>query len=136
MIDWPSRDEWAARRRTLYADMVPDASAALSSYATAEEIEQLSGTLTARWRGLPPGSERRSVKRARKMVAAGELPICLEDYQGAEDILAPFLARRDRAQADDIDRLRLEIAARPIGDDAWSAELRRREALAKREGAA
>jgi len=52
--------------------------------------------------------------------------VCLEDYAGAEDLLAPFHARYMAAEVDVRKREKLEAAERPIDDAAWNAELERR----------
>ena len=52
--------------------------------------------------------------------------MCLEDYAGAEDLLAPFHARYMAAEVDVRKREKLEAAERPIDDAAWNAELERR----------
>jgi hypothetical protein len=40
--DWPSREEWAKRRRTVYADMTDDlCDARLQGYATQEQVAEI-----------------------------------------------------------------------------------------------
>jgi hypothetical protein len=41
MIDWPSREQWAQRKRTAYGDLLDDlrVSRVLADYATPGEIE-------------------------------------------------------------------------------------------------
>jgi hypothetical protein len=58
-------------------------------------------------------------ERARpKVLRRGELPILLEDYAGAEDLLAPFHARYSSARAHG-----REPEQAPAADAAWIAEL-------------
>jgi hypothetical protein len=53
-FNWPSRDEWAEGRRTVYGDMLEnvECSRQLSDYATSDEIATLTEALTAAWKAF------------------------------------------------------------------------------------
>jgi hypothetical protein len=128
---------------------MPNTSKAISEYATAEEIDALNRALRERWKRLgqqmrKPGFDgesefreqwvdRKSINRGLKLIARGELPILLDDYSGAKDLLAPFHARYEAAKAASWKRRKEEIAETPIDDAAWNAELQRRAWLDARK---
>ena len=62
--NWPNREEWAKRCRTVYADMLDNVvcSRKLSDYATPEEAEEARHALQERWRLL--GRELREASAA------------------------------------------------------------------------
>lgn len=128
---WLSRGEWAKERRTMHWDEVPNISDRIADYATPVEIEALRNALRGRLKALGPRWKRRSINRALNRIRCRELPITREDYMGADDILTELQARYVWASADASERKKQEIAQRPIDDDAWNAELRRRARVDK-----
>jgi hypothetical protein len=135
---WPSREEWARQRRTFYCDQLPDISTSLADYATPAEIRALAAAMRALWQELGREmrrkgnrreelqSARQTVNRGLKLIRRGELPLALEDYQGAEDILADLHTRYEAAKVEACERRAREIAQAAIDDGAWDAELERR----------
>lgn len=142
LLNWPTREEWAKQRRTAYYDLTPDVSEVLADYATTEEIAELQFAMRERWKQLgrktrSEGSDddlswkRRCINRGLKLIRNGELPFCLQDCAGAQDLIAPFKARYEAAKADLYETARLEIERRPIDDAAWEKELKRRAQVEK-----
>jgi hypothetical protein len=60
--NWPSREEWAIRKRTAYDDDAPSVSDAVAHYASPAEIEQVIADLKARWKEC--GREMTTAKKA------------------------------------------------------------------------
>ena len=94
---------------------------ALGRKARTENAEDL------RWK-------RRCINRGLKLIESGNLPFCLEDMAGAQDLLAPFHARSEAAWDEFCKRTAEEIAQTPIDDEAWNRELERRAKIEEREG--
>jgi hypothetical protein len=131
--------------------MMPESSTALSDYASPEEIAALQAAMRERWKELGrtlrrmqqmasmrDGEaaenlrwQRRCINCGLNLIEQGELPLVLEDCDGAKDILAPFHARYETARAELHKRKAKEIARAPIDDDAWAKELDRRERVDK-----
>jgi hypothetical protein len=136
-IEWPSREEWARQRRTCYYDLSPNVSRSLSDYATSAEIEALIVAMRERWkalgrqvRRLEGGIElrwkRACINRGLKLIRNGEIPICFEDYAGAEDIVADLHTRHRTAKVAAYERWERATARAPIDDSAWEQELAHR----------
>jgi hypothetical protein len=70
---------------------------------------------------------RSSINAAIETIENGELPLYLENYSGSKDIFVPFHARYEAAKAELYERTLREIEQTPVDDDAWAAELKRRE---------
>jgi hypothetical protein len=125
--NWLSRQEWAEEVRTMHYDQIPAISHRIADYATPEEIESLHRALLDRRKTYPVGSyERGGVNNALRLIKAGRLPFCLEDYYSAQDIMAEVHARHETARTAAEERTQQEIAATSIDDAAWEDELRRR----------
>lgn len=143
--NWPNRTEWAENRRTLFMDQVRSVSDAVADYATPDEIARLRQEMRSRWRALgremkrnginrdDVADKRRSVNRGFKLIVAGTLPVCLHDYRGAQDILAPYHARRKAAQAASEQKQIEERAELPCGDAEWESELQWRAEIVARD---
>ena len=121
--------------------MLPDPSSSLADYATRDEIAALKIALRERWKLLGKRmrdlgkcdlaaheirANRKSINRGLNLIEEGELPIQVDDYSGAKDILSPFHAQYHAARDVLWKRKELEVAKTPINDEAWEAELKRR----------
>ena len=147
---WPSREEWAERHRTFYADTADDVAHAVSrnpiDYVTSEEIDQAIEALT-RTRNALLGplraakqagddervavlvavlqDDRRRRFLATKALKAGRIPRA--HYEGAGLPELTTITSRYQAAVDAaVDAARRAIVARPIDDAAWERELQRR----------
>jgi hypothetical protein len=137
---WPSREEWAKYRTTLYADEGPESSWHLARFANEAEISTAIAALENLWRDLGRQMKtaskkdfedlrlnRRGINRVLKDVRAGKLPAAGYIPDKLTKMFAPFYARQhadDEARWEQAER---EKAATPIDDEAWEKELRRRK---------
>jgi len=145
IIEWPTREEWAKRRRTPYIDLAPDTNWSIASYATPVEIEALKRAMRERWSEL--GSQMRQagekdaknengdndfqlqrecINRGPKLIEEGTMPWSVEHYRGAEDLLQELQARYEAGRKAEIEKWEAEVAQTPIDDAAWDKELKRR----------
>ena len=115
--------------RLLRTGRTAAAAAPLSKYAASAEVKMLARAMRQRWKAM--GRDARSLSkdshvywqrdcigRGLKLLRRGELPILLEDYAGAEDLLAPSHARYSSARAHG-----REPEQAPAADAAWIVEL-------------
>jgi hypothetical protein len=105
------------------------AAAPLSKYAAPAEVKTLVKAMRRRWKSLGKDArslskdsyvywQRRCIEQGLKALRHGELPIHLEDYAGAEDLMAPFHVRYSAARAEG-----REPAQTPAADTDWIADL-------------
>ena len=136
-IEWPLGEECSKQRRRCFFDLSPKISRSLSDYATPAEIDALIIAMRERWKEL--GREmrrlggkgeggtselwqkRRSINRGLKLIRNGQLPILLDDYYGAEDIMAELHARHRAAQAAAYERWEREVLETPQGSARQTA---------------
>jgi hypothetical protein len=115
--------------RVLRTGRTSAAAAPLSKYAASAEVKMLARAMRQRWKALGRDArslskdshvywQRNCIGRGLKLLRQGELPILLEDYAGAEDLLAPFHVRYSAARAHG-----REPERAPAADAAWMAEL-------------
>jgi hypothetical protein len=125
---WPTREQWAKDRRTLFLDDDVHVSDRLSDYAAPEEVAALVVALRMRRMTYAVGSyERDGCNRCIRLVERDVVPHVLNDYCGAQDLTAQIRGRYEHARAQallDAERDRAEV---PIDDEAWQEELRWRE---------
>lgn len=125
-LKWGTRDEWAVGVRTPYADLAPSVSTRIGDYATLPEVADLVVAMRKLKNSMPVGWDRNCINRGLRLIRDGELPICLEDYGPATDLLAPLHARSENARATALEAWKQKVRATPIDDAAWELELRRR----------
>jgi hypothetical protein len=138
---WPSREQWAENRRTPYLygyDHPYRASLDLSLYATAEEVAAAIADLRQIWclygrkmKAPPDGRDyqyyRSEINARIKEMREGFVP--KGDWSlGTGLKIAPpalhfILERYLAAEWAGIKKWEAEVAARPIDDEAWEAEL-------------
>ena len=151
-FNWPSREEWAKQRTSVDGHQNPNPpSNQLSDYATADEITGAIAALNKVWGDY--GREMKSdkaegghryddfrwyrcgINEAIKELREGKMPRWRKPDTGIEvppspldTIMARYQGAKDAAQA----RWVAEVAARPVDDAAWEAELQwRRECDAR-----
>jgi hypothetical protein len=132
--EWPSREKWAERERTLYGDeafeIEGQISYTLSDYANLEEIEALKAALKARRLTYKTGSyERMGTNAALRLVKENRLPVTYNDCCGAKDLCEPFQERRSAVCLAAVEAAKCERAKVSIDDTAWEQELQRRREL-------
>jgi hypothetical protein len=152
MREWPTREEWAEQRRTLYADQCEDIGwiDKLTELATPSEIAEAIHALEQMWRDMGRQmktasreqhagfedfarecsdytelrSERQIVNRALKLMRNGQLPILADEGGMITNKLFPHMhARMKQLHEEAIERRAQEKAQTPIDDDAWAKEL-------------
>ena len=89
--EWPNREEWAERQRTMYCDMEEwvKCSTQLADYATPEEIETARQELEEKWRALG-----RELQAANKVLG----PLCRQPGETQSAYIARYLAMSDENQ--------------------------------------
>jgi len=114
------------------------ATAPLSKYVAPAEVKTLVKAMRHRWKSMGKDArslskhsqvywQRMCIQRGLRTLRHGELPIHLEDYAGAEDLLAPFHARYSAARV-----AGREPVQCPTANTDWIAELE--QALKSDEG--
>jgi hypothetical protein len=138
---WPSREEWARDRRTVYADMENPhpATRQLSAYATADEIAAAIAAVKAIHRevcraervGKPSRADRNEVNDVLRRLRSDLVPWrwvamgCSTPPAPLDAIMARYQAAKKQADA----RWQTEVEATPIDDAAWKEELQRRRRI-------
>lgn len=135
--NWPSREQWAKRRRTPWG--IPTTSSEAREYLTEPELRALIEAMRQRWRDLgrqmkqAASGERETIRERRQAInrginalEAGRLPVLAQEHIGAKDLMAPYLERYQQAVRKDWATVCRKAEARPVDDEAWQQELERR----------
>jgi hypothetical protein len=135
--DWPSREQWAERRRSVaWASDPPTASRELLLYASPGEIDAAIVSLKKLWadlgRQMKASEDAWTYRDLRHEIndVLGQLRNSKVPWRVVASIrtqpLDVIVARYEAAVQATHERFAAECAARPIDDAAWEEELRRR----------
>jgi|GEM_PF-1154856 hypothetical protein len=144
--NWPTREEWARNRTTLYADQAPGLDHTLKAHASEAEIREAISALENLWRDLGrqmrnPASKqprshfledtdyrecqfrRKAINRMLKEMRDGWLPVQGNVDEALREMFAPFYVRQWKKRDADLEKAQREKAATPVDDAAWEKEL-------------
>jgi hypothetical protein len=146
-IQWPSREEWAKRRRTAYVDERFDVGDTVtkrwSAYVTPPETAAIIAALKRSYRehGRRMSEAKKAcqsfsdfqwqhyfINRALKIIAQDRLPATYSDGGNLPE-LAKIKRRWEVAQKAAVDAYCEEVTRRPIDDEAWAEELKERKKI-------
>jgi hypothetical protein len=148
MMRWPSREQWAKRRRTFYDDdHVVRVSEALADYATESDQRAAIAELGDLWRDLgrqlraATDRQRKSdfriwralTRRVINTLKRGEFPRYVPPIAEQSAAFMKIVERHAKRVAAEKDLQRRKIEALPIDDAAWNRELGRRKRIEQHE---
>jgi hypothetical protein len=160
--NWPSREEWAERQRTVYYGYLEDLprSGAIADYASPEEVAAAIKALREIWcdygRRMRETKQRyglfwyrrREINDVIKQLRQGRidykfdwvLKTCADPEHATPPIIDPVLvaiqSRYCAAYEAEVAEITRRVQATPIDDAAWEEELQRRKDIDERERAA
>lgn len=154
-INWPTREQWAERERTVYYDYLVDlpASKKIADYANPYEVQEAIAALREIWchygrcmKGSKDTDRQRYRNFQYRREIINEVIRNLRDGRyhysfdrvlehDSRSILVTIKSRYEAARDAEIEGVRRRVEATPIDDAAWEQELERRRAIERRRAA-